>query len=36
MNEAFQWRDVLDEDRQIEASTWMALTVQMARDEALG
>lgn len=35
IGEDFRWQDVLDEDRQIEASTWMAMTVQMARDEAL-
>jgi hypothetical protein len=36
LKEDFHWSDVLDENRQIEASTWAALTVQMAQDEALG
>jgi hypothetical protein len=36
LKEAFQWSDVVDESRELEASAWAALTVQMAQDEALG
>lgn len=36
IGEEFRWQDVLDEDRRIEANTWIEITIAMARDEALG
>jgi hypothetical protein len=31
----FDWHDVEDEDRGLEANAWVSLTVEMAGDEAL-